>query len=88
MATLKFGVIGLGVGAKHAAAIAAHPQAELVAICDIDADRLKARTAEFKLDASLEADEYQQLISSSENMNGSEPKNVSDTQLTVVITNA
>ncbi len=38
---LKAGVIGLGVGERHAAAYQAEPGVELVALCDLDATRLK-----------------------------------------------
>ena len=38
---LKAGVIGLGVGERHAAAYQAEPGVELVAICDLDTARLK-----------------------------------------------
>lgn len=37
---LRAAVIGLGVGEAHAAAYAAHPDCELVALCDIDSGRL------------------------------------------------
>jgi predicted dehydrogenase len=37
---LKVGVIGLGVGERHAAAFAAHPECELTAICDSDPAKL------------------------------------------------
>ena len=37
---LKVGVIGLGVGAEHARAFAAHPACEVVALCDRDPARL------------------------------------------------
>lgn len=39
---MRTGVIGLGVGEQHAAAYAAHPDAEVVALCDLDEDRLAA----------------------------------------------
>lgn len=39
---LRVGVIGLGVGEQHARAVAQHPGAELVALCDIDESRLEA----------------------------------------------
>lgn len=38
--TVRAAVIGLGVGEQHAAAYAAHPDAEVVALCDIDEERL------------------------------------------------
>lgn len=40
MSRIRAGVIGLGVGEQHAAAYAAHPDAELVALCDLDEERL------------------------------------------------
>lgn len=43
MTKLRVGVVGLGHnGAAHAAVYAAHPQAELVALCDFDATRTAA----------------------------------------------
>lgn len=39
--SLRAAVIGLGVGAAHAAAYAAHPDCELVALCDLDPERLE-----------------------------------------------
>ena len=44
---IRVGVIGLGMGSNHARDYKASPNAELVAICDIDPARLKARAAEF-----------------------------------------
>ena len=38
---MKAGVIGLGVGADHAAAYADHPQAELSLLCDLNDARLR-----------------------------------------------
>ena len=43
--TLGAGVIGLGVGEQHAAAYAAHPEARVVALCDIDEERLRTVAA-------------------------------------------
>lgn len=40
MSNLRAAVIGLGVGEQHALAYEAHPDCALVAICDLDADRL------------------------------------------------
>ncbi|MEX2195764.1 MAG: Gfo/Idh/MocA family oxidoreductase [Thermoleophilaceae bacterium] len=40
--TLRAGVIGLGVGEQHADAYAAHPQAEVAALCDLDEAKLNA----------------------------------------------
>lgn len=39
---LRVGVIGLGVGERHALAVASHDGAELVLVCDSDVDRLEA----------------------------------------------
>ena len=38
---LRAGIIGLGVGEQHIAGYRAHPGCEVVAICDIDAERLE-----------------------------------------------
>ncbi len=40
--TLRTGVIGLGMGRNHARWFAAHPDAELVALADLDAQRLNS----------------------------------------------
>ena len=40
MKSLRVGVIGLGVGERHLATYQRIPECEVVAICDIDADRL------------------------------------------------
>jgi predicted dehydrogenase len=40
-------VIGLGVGEQHAAAYASHPAAELVAVCDLDKERLRRVAAQY-----------------------------------------
>jgi predicted dehydrogenase len=40
MSRLRAAVIGLGVGEQHARAYEAHPDCELVAVCDFDADKL------------------------------------------------
>jgi predicted dehydrogenase len=39
--TLRAGVIGLGVGEQHVRGYDAHPDCEVVAVCDIDAARLE-----------------------------------------------
>ncbi len=41
MKKLKVGVIGLGVGGRHAAAYKNHPQAEVAVLCDWDGDKLR-----------------------------------------------
>jgi predicted dehydrogenase len=42
---VRIGVIGLGVGEKHVEAYRLHPDAEVVAVCDQDAERLAAVAA-------------------------------------------
>jgi predicted dehydrogenase len=42
MRTLRAGVVGLGVGERHLASYAAQPGVEVVAVCDIDAEKLRA----------------------------------------------
>ncbi|CCQ73085.1 Gfo/Idh/MocA family protein [Magnetospira sp. QH-2] len=44
---LKTAVIGLGVGHQHAKGYAADPRCELVALCDIDPEKLGAVASEF-----------------------------------------
>jgi predicted dehydrogenase len=46
-ARLGVGVIGLGVGEQHARAFAAHPDCELVALCDMNAAKLNQVAAAF-----------------------------------------
>src|SRR5690606_36618136 len=42
--TVRAGIIGLGVGEQHIAGYRAHPEAEVVALCDVDeAKRAMAR---------------------------------------------
>lgn len=43
---LRMGVVGLGMGRGHARGYQSHPEAELVALCDVDENRLKAVAAE------------------------------------------
>jgi len=45
-AKLRMGVIGLGMGQGHARGYQSHPDAELVALCDLDTGRLEAVAAE------------------------------------------
>lgn len=47
MSPVRAGVIGLGVGEQHAAAYAAHPDCELVAVCDLDEAKLAAARERF-----------------------------------------
>jgi predicted dehydrogenase len=44
---LKMGVVGLGMGRGHARGYQSHPGCELVALCDLDEERLKAGVGEF-----------------------------------------
>ena len=46
MGKLKMGVIGLGMGRGHARGYQSHPDAELVALCDQDAARLREAAEE------------------------------------------
>ena len=43
---LRMGVVGLGMGRGHARGYLQHPGAELVALCDVDGDRLAEGAAE------------------------------------------
>jgi predicted dehydrogenase len=45
-------VIGLGMGGGHLHGYAGHPACTIAAICDTDRQRLAAKAAEYKLDAS------------------------------------
>ena len=47
MAKLRMGVVGMGMGKGHAQGFHSHPSAELVALCDIDEQRLRAVADEF-----------------------------------------
>jgi predicted dehydrogenase len=46
MKKLRMGVVGLGMGRGHARGYLSHPQAELVALCDMDPVRLAQEAAE------------------------------------------
>jgi predicted dehydrogenase len=57
MSRVRTAVIGLGVGEKLAETLAAHPDCELVAVCDFDAARLATVAARFPSAAAhLQAD--------------------------------
>jgi predicted dehydrogenase len=47
MSRLRAGVIGLGVGRQHAAGYTAHPDCEVVALCDISEEALDGVKVEF-----------------------------------------
>jgi predicted dehydrogenase len=49
MEKLRVGVIGLGIGSCHINGYREHPQAEVVAIADMDSKRLAAKGEEFKI---------------------------------------
>lgn len=58
MRRLKVGVIGLGVGRQHVAGFVADERCEVVAVCDLDAQRLKEAMRERpSLAATTDADE-------------------------------
>lgn len=56
MGRLRAGVIGLGVGEKHAEALAANADCDLVALCDNDAERLAQVAARFPGVRAVEKD--------------------------------
>lgn len=45
--SLRAGIIGLGIGARHIAGYQAHARCSLVALCDIDTQRLQALGAQY-----------------------------------------
>jgi predicted dehydrogenase len=58
MRRLKVGVIGLGVGSQHLAGFEADARCEVVAVCDLDPQRLKEATRDKpELAATTEAEE-------------------------------
>ena len=60
MKLLRVGVIGLGVGAQHILAYAAHSSCEVVSLCDIDADKRKQFAAKYP--NMLVTDDAMQLL--------------------------
>lgn len=62
--TLRTGVIGLGMGKNHARWFAAHPDAELVALADLDTQRLHSFADEMNV-----ADRYESAEEMLENAN-------------------
>ncbi len=46
MGKLRMAVVGLGMGRGHARGYESHPQADLVALCDADPERLDATAQE------------------------------------------
>lgn len=55
MKKLRVGVIGLGIGARHAAGYASHPACQVAALCDTDEAKLREFTGIFR-GASLTRD--------------------------------
>jgi predicted dehydrogenase len=51
MKKLRIGVIGLGMGSSHVIGYRQHPQAEVVALADVDSERLAQRGEEFGITA-------------------------------------
>ena len=49
---LRLGVVGTGMGRAHMQGYQSHPHAELVAICDLDEQRLAATAAEMGVEAT------------------------------------
>ncbi len=63
MSKLKFGVIGcgwIGIG-KHIASLREHPNAEIVAICDIVPERMDAAQKQFNLEGVTKYSDYRDL---------------------------
>ncbi len=61
MTTLRAGIIGLGVGEKHAAAFDTHPYCEVAALCDIAEDRLSDVGADYPRAGRTQS--WQEIIS-------------------------
>ena len=49
MTKLRIGIIGLGIGRHHIRGYQSHPNAEVVAIADLDETRLKTSGDEYKI---------------------------------------
>ena len=49
MNKLRVGIIGLGIGRSHIRGYQSHPNAEVVAIADLDETRLKVSGDEYKI---------------------------------------
>lgn len=61
---LRVGIVGLGVGCGHIEPYNAHPRAEVVALCDANADLLAARSADHRIERTFT--EAQALFDSGE----------------------
>lgn len=58
--TVKFGVVGLGMGQHHCKAVTAANGAELVAVCDIDMDRTKQMMDQYSIAGYEKYEEFLQ----------------------------
>ena len=58
--TLRVGVVGLGMGSGHIAAFNAHPAARVVAVADIDAERLQKVAEEMGVEQTFT--EYESML--------------------------
>jgi len=59
---LRAAVIGLGMGKPHASAILQHPDAEIIAICDIDPDALKSVGEELNIPETCRYTDWHDLL--------------------------
>ena len=59
---VKAAVIGLGVGIAHARGYQANPNADLIAICDIDPVRLKSRGDELGIPPEMRFYDYKEML--------------------------
>ena len=65
MKKLNFGIIGMGVGAYHGVHIMTNPQTELLAVCDIDEDKLDHPRHE-GFEIPIKTTDYMELINNPE----------------------
>jgi predicted dehydrogenase len=59
---IRAAVIGIGVGLAHAKGYQACPDAELIAICDADPDRLRARGDQLRIPREMQFTDYRELL--------------------------
>lgn len=57
---LKVGVVGLGMGKSHIKGFQLHPQAEVVALADLNKDLLAQQSQEFQVAAQYE--DYREML--------------------------
>ncbi len=63
MKKIKVGIIGLGnIANQHISELLKCPDAEIVAICDIDSDALKTKIEKYGLDSAAHYYDYRELI--------------------------